>query len=171
MTPELTSLLEELEIKAVPLYAYRGPGATMATACLESILQQHGYGHTKLVLTSIAETRSNDRELVAPVIWAVSDLIVAHPKWADRVSDWLAAFDKVDIRHLRVFAKLNKSAVKHAPPLLRCCSDSWRRRWISSKNQGRSSGRRGGRRRDERRNRNHPSDDRSGGGGVGFTVL
>jgi hypothetical protein len=112
MTPELTSLLEELEIKAVPLYAYRGPGATMATACLESILQRHGYGHTKLVLMSIAETRSNDRELVAPVIWAVSDLIVAHPKWADRVSDWLAAFDKVDIRQLRAFAKLNKSAVK-----------------------------------------------------------
>ena len=112
MTPELTSLLEELEIKAVPLYAYRGPGATMATACLESILQQHGYGHTKLVLTSIAETRSNDRELVAPVIWAVSDLIVAHPKWAERVTDWLAAFDKVDIHQLRTFAKLNKSAVK-----------------------------------------------------------
>jgi hypothetical protein len=39
-------------------------------------------------------------------------LIVAHPKWADRVSDWLAAFDKVDIRQLRAFAKLNKSAVK-----------------------------------------------------------
>jgi hypothetical protein len=112
MTPELTSLLEELEIKAVPLCAYRGPGATMATACLESIFQQHGYGHTKLVLMSIAETRSNDRELVAPVIWAVSDLIVAHPKWADRVSDWLGAFDKVDIRQLRAFARLNKSAVK-----------------------------------------------------------
>jgi hypothetical protein len=111
MTPELTSLLAELEIKAVPLYAYRGPGATMATACLESILQRRGYGHTKLVLMSIAETRSNDRELVAPVIWAVSDLIVAHPKWAERVSDWLAAFDKVDIRQLRAFARHNKAAV------------------------------------------------------------
>jgi hypothetical protein len=108
---ELTNLLAELEIKAVPLYAYRGPGTTMATACLESILQQHGYGHTKLVLTSIAETRSNDRELVAPVIWAVSDLIVAHPEWADRVTDWLAAFEKVDLRQLRAFARLNKSAV------------------------------------------------------------
>ena len=112
MTPELTSLLDELEIKAIPLQSYRGPGATMATACLESILQQHGYGHTKLVLTSIAETRSNARELVAPVIWAISDLVVAHPEWAERVSDWFAAFDKVDIRVLRAFAKQNKSAVK-----------------------------------------------------------
>jgi hypothetical protein len=114
MTPELASLLDELEIKVVALQSYRGPGATMATACLESILQQHGYGHTKLVLTSIAETRSNARELVAPVIWAVSDLIRAHPKWADRVSDWLAAFDKVDIRHLRVFAKQNKAVKPRA---------------------------------------------------------
>ena len=112
MTPELTSLLEELEIKAVPLYAYRGPGATMATACLESILEQHGYGHAKFVLMSIAETRSNARELVAPVIWAISDLVRAHPKWAERASDWLAAFDKVDLKQLRVFARLNKSAVK-----------------------------------------------------------
>jgi hypothetical protein len=110
-TPELTTLLDELEIRMVSTRAYRGPGVTMATACLRSILQQHGYGHTKLVLMSISETRSNDRELVAPVIWAISDLIVAHPKWADRVSDWLAAFDKVDIRQLRAFARLNKSAV------------------------------------------------------------
>jgi len=111
VTSELTNLLTELDIRTVSTRAYRGPGVTMATACLRRILQQHGYGHTKLVLTSIAETRSNDRELVAPVIWAVSDLIVAHPKWADRVSDWLAAFDKVDLRQLRAFAKLNKSAV------------------------------------------------------------
>jgi hypothetical protein len=68
--------------------------------------------HLKFVLMSIAETRSNDRELGAPVIWTISDLIVAHPKWADRVTDWLAAFDKVDLRQLRALANLNKSAVK-----------------------------------------------------------
>lgn len=112
VTPELTNLLEELEIRPVPLYAYRGPGATMAIACLKSIFEKYGNGHTKLVLMSIAETRSNDRELVAPVIWAVNDLIIAHPKWVERVSDWLAAFDKVDLRQVRVFARQNKSAVK-----------------------------------------------------------
>jgi hypothetical protein len=114
MTLELTNLLAELEIKAVPLYAYRGPGATMATACLESILKQYGYAHLKFVLMSIAETRSNARELVAPVIWAISDLIVAHPKWAERVTDWLAAFDKVDIRQVRAFAKQNKAVKPRA---------------------------------------------------------
>jgi hypothetical protein len=112
VTTELTNLLEELDIQMVSTLAYRGPGATMAIGCLRRIFQQRGYGHTKLVLMSIAETRTNGRELVAPVIWAVSDLIVAHPEWAERVTDWLAAFDKVDLKQLRVFARQNKSAVK-----------------------------------------------------------
>jgi hypothetical protein len=114
MTPELASLLDELEIKVVALQRYRGPGATMATACLESILKQYGYAHLKFVLMSIAETRSNDRELVAPVIWAVSDLIRAHPAWADRATDWFDAFDRVDIRQLRAFAKQNKAVKPRA---------------------------------------------------------
>jgi hypothetical protein len=112
MTPELTNLLAELEIKAVPLYAYRGPGATMAIGCLRRILKQHGYSHTKLVLMSVRETGENARELTSPTLWAISDLIAAHPKWAERASDWLAAFDKVDLKQLRVFARQNKSAVK-----------------------------------------------------------
>jgi hypothetical protein len=112
MTPELTSLLAELEITVIDLQRYRGPGATMATACLESILQQYGYAHLKMVLMSIAETSNNKRELVAPVLWAVSDLIRAHPAWAERATDWFDAFDRVDIRQLRAFARLNKSAVK-----------------------------------------------------------
>jgi hypothetical protein len=112
VTPELTSLLAELDIRMVSTRAYRGPGVTIATACLRRILQQHGYSHTKLVLMSVGETGANARELTSPTLWAVSDLIAAHPAWADRVTDWLAAFDKVDLRQLRAFAKLNKSAVK-----------------------------------------------------------
>src|SRR5664279_5634547 len=105
MTPELSSLLSELEIEVIGLQRYRGPGATMATACLESILKQYGYAHLKFVLMSIAETRSNARELVAPVIWAISDLIRAHPAWADRATDWFDAFDRVDLAKLRTIAK------------------------------------------------------------------
>jgi hypothetical protein len=111
MTPALADLLDELEIKVVGLQRYRAPSSTMATSCLRRILQHHGYAHTKLVLMTIVETRNNKRELVAPTIWAVSDLILAHPAWADRATDWFDAFDKVDLKQLRAFAKLNKSAV------------------------------------------------------------
>ena len=111
VVPELTALLEELDIRIVSTRAYRGPGATQATACLKSILRRYGYAHTKLTLMSVQETGSNARELTSPTLWAVSDLIAAHPKWAERASDWLAAFDKVDLRMLRSFARQNKSAV------------------------------------------------------------
>jgi hypothetical protein len=114
MTPELADLLAELEIKVVPLDAYRGAGSTMAISCLRRILTHHGYSHAKMVLMSIAETRSNARELVAPVIWAVSDLILAHPAWAERATDWFDAFDRVDIRQLREFAKMNKAVQPRA---------------------------------------------------------
>ena len=126
MTPELTSLLEELRIReSSSAVCVSRPGRHDGYSMLEvDFLAQHGYGHTKLVLTSIHETRSNARGLVAPVIWAVSDLIVAHPAWADRVSDWLAAFDKVDICHLRAFAKQNKSAVKPRAAIATLLSDS-----------------------------------------------
>jgi hypothetical protein len=42
VTPELISLLDELDIRMVSTRAYRGPGVTMATGCLRRILQQHG---------------------------------------------------------------------------------------------------------------------------------
>lgn len=84
------------------------------------MLRRYGYAHTKLVLLSIAETKNNARELVAPTIWAVSDLVAAHPQWAERASDWLAAFDKVDLGQLCAFAKRNKAVNRQAAcrPLL-----------------------------------------------------
>src|ERR1035437_1694335 len=112
MTATLADILDELEIKIVDLKRYRGPMETMAAGSMERILKQYGYAHLKMVLMSIVETRNNKRELVAPVIWAVSDLIRAHPAWADHASEWFEAFDRVDLAKLRTIAKLNRNAVK-----------------------------------------------------------
>ena len=90
MTATLADILGEMDIKIVGLQRYRGPMETMAVGSLERILRQHGYAHLKMVLMSIVETRNNKRELVAPVIWAISDLIRAHPAWADRATEWLS---------------------------------------------------------------------------------
>jgi hypothetical protein len=54
-------------------------------------------------LLSIVESAGNDRWLIAPVIWAVSDLLLAHPNWLG--SDWLDALDAID-------AKVNRKAVQ-----------------------------------------------------------
>lgn len=112
MTPELAAILSEMEIKVIPVERYRGPMETMAVETMERILGRYGYAHLKFVLMSIVETPNNKRELVAPTIWAVSDLVRAHPNWTKRVSDWFAAFDKVDLGQLRAFAKPNRHAVR-----------------------------------------------------------
>jgi hypothetical protein len=112
ISPELAALLDELEITVVSTKAYRAPMATMAVESMERILRQYGYAHLKMVLMSIAETENNKRELVAPTIWAVSDLVRAHQHWTERASDWFKAFDKVDLGQLLAFAKRNRAAVK-----------------------------------------------------------
>jgi len=112
VTPELSAILEELEIRVVAIQRYRGPMETMAVNSMERILRQYGYAHLKMVLMSIAETANNKRELVAPTIWAVSDLVRAHPHWTQRATDWFRAFDKVDLGQLRAFAKRNQGAVR-----------------------------------------------------------
>jgi len=112
MTPELTALLEELDIRTVSIHSYRGPGVTMAVSTMERIVNHRGRDNLKLTLMSVRETKNNAKELTSPTLWAVSDLIAGHPKWAARVSDWLAALDDVDLGLVRQFAKRNKRAVK-----------------------------------------------------------
>ena len=111
MTPALASLLSELDIHTVGPRGYCGEMGTMAVESMERILAQHGYAHLKLVLMSIAETANNKRALVAPVIWAISDLARAHPSWSERAMDWFAAFDQVNLGGLSAMAKINKRSI------------------------------------------------------------
>jgi hypothetical protein len=48
--------------------------------------------------------------LVAPVLWAVSDIILAHPQWAAAGLAWLDAMDTCDLPGMRARAKLNRQA-------------------------------------------------------------
>jgi len=61
--------------------------------------------HLVLTLRTILESRDNDTELVSPVIFAVSDLIRAHPRWADTGLKWIEVFDDIDLRGLRLKAR------------------------------------------------------------------
>lgn len=112
MTPELASICEELEIRVIPNPKHRGPMETKAVETMERILRDQGYGHLKMVLMSVVETPNNKRELVAPVIWAISDLIRAHPTWAERAGDWFAALDNISLGDIRAMAKANRRAAK-----------------------------------------------------------
>jgi hypothetical protein len=73
-------------------------------------LSDWGESHLCEVLLSIVESAGNERALTAPVIPAVSDLLLAHPAWFG--SDLLEALDKIDLSALHESVKVNRKAVQ-----------------------------------------------------------
>lgn len=114
MTPALAKICSEMEIRIVTNSQRSGrrlrPCETAAVHTITRILGRHGEGHLVMVLRTIIESENNNRELVAPVIQAVSRIILAHPDWAETGSAWLEAFDAIDLTDLRLKAKANKRA-------------------------------------------------------------
>lgn len=78
-----------------------------------------GESHLRDVLPSIADSAGNERALTAPVIQAVSDVLLAHP--ACFGEDWLDALDKIDLFALHESVKVNRKAVQPALRLRRSC--------------------------------------------------
>lgn len=74
---------------------------TCAERTIGKMLRRHGEPHTIFVLRTIAETEGNSGELVAHTVEAVSRLVLAHPRWADRGLEWFDAFDRIDLPAIR----------------------------------------------------------------------
>jgi len=110
MTPTLVSICSELGITVIPVTKQRAPMETCAVNTLEHILRDHGQEHLRSVFMSIVETENNKRMLVAPVIWAVSDILLAHPSWFG--GDFLEAMDRIDLAALHERAKANREAAQ-----------------------------------------------------------
>lgn len=106
----LSDILAELEIVIVPLTKQRGARETFADNTMVRILAEHGAGHLRSVLMSIVETGDNSKMLIAPVIWAISDVLLAHPSWFG--SGWLDALDKIDLSDMHERAKANRQAAQ-----------------------------------------------------------
>ena len=110
MTPALATLCTELDISVIPVTKQRGVMETCAVNTLEHVLRDHGTEHLRSVLMSIVETENNKRMLVAPVIWAVSDILLAHPSWFG--GDFLEAMDRIDLADIHERAKANREAAQ-----------------------------------------------------------
>lgn len=107
---DLPAILSELGIAIVPVTKQRDVMETCAGNTLERIRKEHGAEHLRSVLISIVETTNNKRMLVAPVIWAVSDILLAHPTWFG--GEWLDAMDAVDLAEMHERAKANRRAAQ-----------------------------------------------------------
>lgn len=110
MTPALASICDELNVTVIPVTKQRGPMETCALNTLERILRDHGAEHLRSTLISIVETENNKRMLVAPVIWGMSDVLLAHPSWFG--GDFLAEMDKIDLADMHDRAKANRQAAQ-----------------------------------------------------------
>jgi len=94
-----------------------GPLRTKSPKIIRIVLDRHGEGHLIIVLRTIIESTGNECALIAPVIWAVSDLILAHPKWPDHGLAWIEAFDNIDLLDLARKARANRKAVQKRPAM------------------------------------------------------
>lgn len=113
-------LCADLDIEIVPTNVRRstlGLRQCCAERTIDRLIRTHGYGHVRFVLLTLSQTTNNARELVAPTIEAVSDVALAHPRWVNRASDWLDAFDGLDLAALRGRAKRNARAAKVRPAM------------------------------------------------------
>jgi hypothetical protein len=116
MTPDLASICSDLNIRVVPNQQSRtrAPGETCAEHAMERLLNKHGRGHLTIVLKSIVETEGNGLQLVAPMIYAVSDIVLAYPEWTATTA-WLDALDQADLAGIWAKAKANRKAAKPRP--------------------------------------------------------
>lgn len=105
------SICADLGIKIIPCNETLGPMLTKAGQTLRALLAQYGEGHTIIVLRTITESAGNECALTAPAIWAVSDLVLAHPNWPDRGLAWIEAFDDINLIALAKTASANRKAV------------------------------------------------------------
>jgi len=112
MSRTLAGLLREFNVDVVDnARAWRRSARqTCAGKTLARIFELRGYEHLRSVIISICETKNNKKMLVAPVIWAVSDVLHMRPEWfGDR---WLGGLDEVALEQLYEQAKLIRRIVK-----------------------------------------------------------
>jgi hypothetical protein len=98
-------LCRDIGIKIIPTTAARRAMQTHAGQTIARLIRSHGQGHAVIVLRSIVESTGNESELRAETIIAVSNIILAHPRWPALGLAFIEAFDGVDLRLIRNIAK------------------------------------------------------------------
>jgi hypothetical protein len=101
----LARLCKALEIRIVPTKRRPRENETTAAGTLQNILSKYGAAHFAMTIRTIVETKGHARALVEPVIYAVSDVMLAQPSWPNTGSDWLTAFDGIDLLSLQRMAR------------------------------------------------------------------
>ncbi len=110
MADVVDGILADLEIETIPTRQSRGPMQTKAGQIIRRIYRSHGEGHLIMLLRTISESNGNGLALIAPCLFGISDLMVAHPSWPARGLAWIEAFDDIDLMAMQRDASANRKA-------------------------------------------------------------
>jgi hypothetical protein len=83
----------------------RRPMATNCLGVVERMIRKFGRPHATITLRTIVESKGNECALIADIVDAVSDLILANPRWPARGLEFIEAFDQIDLLGIRKAAK------------------------------------------------------------------
>jgi hypothetical protein len=83
----------------------RGPMETNCLGIVDRMIRKFGLPHATITLRTVVESKGNESALIADIVDGVSDLILAHPRWANLGLPFIEAFDQVDLMAIRKIAK------------------------------------------------------------------
>ncbi|WP_235919037.1 hypothetical protein [Aureimonas psammosilenae] len=93
--------MAEYGITAVDRHQRPDIGETRAVGAFSRILRRFGEDHTRLVLSTLAETENNKAVLDEATIWATSDLVRACRQIIEKdAGAWLALWDAMPLGQL-----------------------------------------------------------------------
>ena len=64
-----------------------------------------------MLLRTLLETEGNSDHVNEFTLFAISDVMLAHPEWPESGLRWLEVFDRIDLGDIRDQAKRNRAAV------------------------------------------------------------
>jgi hypothetical protein len=129
---KLAAICADVGVEILPVTRMPGPGQTTAKATLQAILRDRGEGHLIQLLRTFTETENENARIDTFALYAISDIMVAHPDWADSGLRWLEVMDRIDIAEIQRQAKVHRDVVPQregvASALLRELSDAFANR-------------------------------------------
>lgn len=113
---DIHDVIRPLGIKLYDGARFLPQGRAKACFCrrtLRKILNEHGEGHLKLVLSLISESENNCTELYSETISAVSGLVAAFPDEINSMRNLHEWFDDLDLHEMRYKARSYRTKPIH----------------------------------------------------------
>lgn len=108
---DLAAICADVGVEILPTTATVRAGQTTARSTLQQILEDRGEGHVIQLLRTFTETENHRARIDAFALYAISDIMVSRPAWADSGLRWYEIFDAIDIAAAQRQAKLNRDVV------------------------------------------------------------